>query len=414
MSSIETLSNSSHTLARSGLWGLVRRALAHRLASLDSGAITVVFPNGEAIRHHGNVPGRSADLVLHRWRALWWVWREGDIGLAQAYIDGDCDTSDLKALLALGAANSNALQRVVSSSRLAILRDRLRHWTNSNTRRGSRRNIATHYDLGNAFYELWLDRTMNYSSALYTADDQSLEQAQYEKLQRIAELLDVQKGQRVLEIGCGWGALAEYLIEKHGCPVTGLTLSAEQLTYARARVSPAKDLADFRLVDYRDVAGCYDRIASIEMMEAVGERYWPAYFRKISDSLTDDGIAVLQVITIDERLFEEYRHRPDFIQRFIFPGGMLPTIEIIKQEARKAGLTLEWHEDFGSSYARTLKEWHDRFLGAWSQIEALGFDTRFRRMWEYYLSYCEVGFDVGLISVGLFRFRWASTCIGAG
>jgi cyclopropane-fatty-acyl-phospholipid synthase len=405
MTSSETSLSRPVPLAWPALWKAARYLVAERLKRLTTGSLTISFPDGGVIRHRGSSPGPNADLFLYRWRALLRLFTAGDTGLACAYRDGDCSSSDIKALIAFGAVNRANFSHALSSSRLVQPCDRLRHRLHANTRRGSRRNIAAHYDLGNEFYTRWLDQGMNYSSALYTEHEKSLEQAQDQKLRRIAELLEVEKGQTVLEIGCGWGALAEHLIRTHDCAVIGLTLSVEQLAYARGRLGDRHDSADFRLQDYRDFTGRYGRIASVEMLEAVGERYWPTYFRKLRDSLADDGVAVLQVITIAEDQFDEYRRRPDFIQRFIFPGGMLPTVEIIKHQAEAAGFVLELHEDFGASYARTLLEWRRRFLHAWAQIEQLDFDDDFKRLWEYYLAYCEVGFETGLISVGLFKLR---------
>jgi cyclopropane-fatty-acyl-phospholipid synthase len=380
---------------------LLHRAIRARLSALPSGSIDLTLPDGRTIHHNGSCPGPSAELAVWRWRALCRILFEGELGLARSYIDGDISSPDITALIAFGTHNSSALGQSMPSSRLNQWIARMRHWRRTNTRRGSRRNIAAHYDLGNAFYLQWLDCGMTYSSALYTSGEETLEAAQDAKLHRIAELLDVQQGQHVLEIGCGWGSLAEHLIKHHRCTITGLTLSSEQQAYAHARLDPRS--ADIRLQDYRELRGRYERIASVEMLEAVGEHYWPVYFKTLRRSLTETGTAVLQVITIDESRFESYRRQPDFIQRFIFPGGMLPTVEIIRREAEGAGLRLTHHEGFGSSYARTVAEWRHRFLRAWPEIERLGFDARFKRMWEYYLAYCEAGFDAGLIDVGLFK-----------
>jgi cyclopropane-fatty-acyl-phospholipid synthase len=269
----------------------------------------------------------------------------------------------------------------------------------------SRRNIAVHYDLGNEFYQHWLDPSMTYSAGLFSSRDRTLEQAQNAKLDRVITLLDLNDGDRVLEIGCGWGSLAERMIERHDCRVTGVTLSARQFDFAQRRLRN-RGLAgrsSIRLQDYRDVRGTYDRIVSIEMLEAVGQAYWPTYFEKLRDRLRPGGAAVIQVITIDEDRFEDYRRRPDFIQKYIFPGGMLPTIEIIERETAKAGLSLVGKEFFADSYARTLEEWRRRFLDSWTEIEALGFDERFKRTWEYYLAYCQAGFETGIVNVGLYK-----------
>jgi cyclopropane-fatty-acyl-phospholipid synthase len=344
-------------------------------------------------------------MTVHRWRGLLRILREGEDGFTNGYLDGDWSTPDLAALLDLGMRNDAALSGRTRRWLLSLARNRFVHALRANTRRGSRRNIAAHYDLGNDFFRPWLDAGMNYSSALFTGAE-TLEQAQEVKLARIAELLALTGGEHVLEIGCGWGALAERLVRHDGARVTGITLSREQLAFARTRLAKEIDgrRADVRLLDYRDVDGRFDRIASVEMIEAVGERYWPVYFQKLRACLQAGGYAVLQAITIDDSRFADYRKNPDFIQRYIFPGGMLPTRSIMLREAARAGLRLVTHEAFSDSYARTLREWRLRFLRAWPSIERLGFDQRFRRMWEYYLAYCEVGFRTGAIDVGFFKF----------
>ena len=391
--------------AASALAGALHRLLRPFLKELQIGSLTVTLPSGATIRHQGMLPGPEAVLTVRRWRALWWMMFEGAIGLARAYIEDDCRSPDLRALLDFGMQNEATAAEAAWRLQLSHLRERIRHARRANTKRGSRRNIAAHYDLGNDFYALWLDAGMNYSSARFSDAAQTLEQAQEAKLDRIAEFLEVTPTQRVLEIGCGWGPLAERLIERHGCQLTGLTLSTEQLEFARARLSRRgmTENAELQLQDYRDVQGRFDRIVSIEMLEAVGERYWPAYFSKLRQALTETGVAVLQAITIAEPRFADYRRQPDFIQRYIFPGGMLPTMAIIRREAARAGLRLVAHESFGASYVRTLAEWRRRFLERWPDIEALGFDLRFKRMWEYYLSYCEVGFAAGAVDVNLLK-----------
>jgi len=391
--------------AASALAGALHRLLRPFLKELQIGSLTVTLPSGATIRHQGMLPGPEAVLTVRRWRALWWMMFEGAIGLARAYIEDDCRSPDLRALLDFGMQNEATAAEAAWRLQLSHLRERIRHARRANTKRGSRRNIAAHYDLGNDFYALWLDAGMNYSSARFSDAAQTLEQAQEAKLDRIAEFLEVTPTQRVLEIGCGWGPLAERLIERHGCQLTGLTLSTEQLEFARARLSRRgmTENAELQLQDYRDVQGRFERIVSIEMLEAVGERYWPAYFSKLRQALTETGVAVLQAITIAEPRFADYRRQPDFIQRYIFPGGMLPTMAIIRREAARAGLRLVAHESFGASYVRTLAEWRRRFLERWPDIEALGFDLRFKRMWEYYLSYCEVGFAAGAVDVNLLK-----------
>jgi cyclopropane-fatty-acyl-phospholipid synthase len=279
----------------------------------------------------------------------------------------------------------------------------MRHLIHANTRSGSRRNIAYHYDLGNEFYRLWLDESMTYSAALYDRADDTLELAQQRKRERIVALLDPGKGEKILEIGCGWGALAARLGEQ-GADVVGLTLSREQFAYATelARQNGLSSRLNFELSDYRDTKGTFDKIVSVEMLEAVGEQYWPAFFGALRQRLKAGGRAVLQAITIDEDRFDAYRRSPDFIQRYIFPGGMLPTKSIMASQAEQAGLKLVSAEHFGQSYALTLAEWRQRFWRARDDVERLGFDERFMRMWEYYLSYCEAGFRAGSIDVGTY------------
>lgn len=372
-----------------------------------AGSLAIETPSGERIRLRGADEGPDAAVSLLRWRALWRLVSGGEVGFADSYIDGDWTTPDLPRLLDWAVRNEDNFARATRGTWLARLARRLAHLSRANSKRGSRRNIAAHYDLGNAFYEAWLDAGMSYSSAVYAAPGQSLEQAQEAKLDRIEALLDIKGRESVLEIGFGWGGVLERLAGRHGCAMTGVTLSTEQLAYARDRLRQRglSARADLRLQDYRDVQGRFDRIVSIEMLEAVGERYWPTYFTKLRDSLKAGGTGVLQVITIAEQRFEHYRDNPDFIQRHIFPGGMLPTKTIVREQAARAGLTVTGEEAFGPSYAVTLQEWRRRFLAAWPRIETLGFDARFRRMWEYYLAYCETGFQHGAVDVSLFQLR---------
>lgn len=387
----------------------LRRLLARLLRSVHCGSIAVELPNGERVEGRGAAEGPHASIRLHRWRPLARMLLRGDIGLAESYRDGDWSSHDLTALLEFGIRNEAGWGRVFEASLPAKWFSRAVHRMRANTRRGSRQNISFHYDMGNAFYAQWLDADLIYSSALYATGDESLEQAQAAKIDRIAELLAPAPDDSVLEIGCGWGALALALARRHGAQVTGLTLSAEQLAHAQQRVQEEGLSAqiDLRLQDYRDVQGRYDRIVSIEMLEAVGERYWPVYFDTLRERLAPGGTAVVQVITIADQHFEQYRRSPDFIQRFIFPGGMLPTVRTLEAEAARAGLTLECAESFGASYAATLAEWRHRFLAAWPSIEPLGFDASFKRLWEYYLCYCEAGFLSGRVDVGLFTLKHA-------
>jgi cyclopropane-fatty-acyl-phospholipid synthase len=385
---------------------LARRLLRVLVPRPATGSLRIVTPGGEIMDFIGTQSGLDATVVIKRWRAIWRLLHGGEIGFAEAFIEGDWTTPDLTRFLQWALSNVANVDAYRGHGGVRLAR-RLAHQMHANTRRGSRRNIAAHYDLGNDFYRLWLDRGMSYSSAIYASSAETLEDAQAAKLRRISELLDVGDGDSVLEIGCGWGGVIEWLLTRNKCRVTALTLSTEQLSYSRERVEGLglTDGADIRLQDYRDIDGQFDRIVSIEMLEAVGERYWPVYFDKLRECLKPGGTCVLQVITIAEDRFAGYRSNPDFIQRYVFPGGMLPTKTALRDAARVAGLTLTDEESFGLSYARTLREWRERFMSNAEAIAALGFDARFRRMWEYYLGYCEAGFRGGAIDVSLFKLR---------
>jgi len=387
-------------------------ALARMAGRIRRGELTLRLPDGRTMCVGDPAQGPRADLTLLDGAAARRLLLGGGIGMAEAYGDGLWRTADLPSLIELAIRNEaelggNAKRNVLKGTLAAGLANRLFHRSHANSRRGSRRNIAFHYDLGNDFYRLWLDPGMTYSSALYGREGQSLEDAQDAKIARVAELLQLRPRDRVLEIGCGWGGMAEHLAGRFGASVTGLTLSAEQLAFARGRVDRAglADRVDLRLTDYRDAGGSFDRIVSIEMIEAVGEEHWPRYFATLRDRLLPGGAAVVQAITIDDARFPSYRRRCDFIQRHIFPGGLLPCPSALRAEAERAGLVVEHVETFGDSYARTCAEWRRRFLEAGPQVAALGFDARFRRLWDYYLAYCEAGFRAGTIDVGLWRFR---------
>ncbi len=380
------------------------RWIGRVVRSLKIGHLTIETPSGARVEGKGELEGPRATLVLHRWRTMRRLMFGGDVGFAEAYMDGDWSTPDLATLIELAALNEKALCEVTAGRWFKRLLHRVKHVLRANTKSGSRRNIEAHYDLGNDFYRLWLDPSMTYSSALYADPRQSLEDAQDNKLARIMDLLAVKGGERVLEIGCGWGRLAERLATERNVHVTGLTLSPSQLAGAKERLARAgaKEKADLRLQDYRDVTEQFDRVVSVEMIEAVGEKYWPAYFGKIAEVLNPGGRAVLQVITIANERFEFYRRNADFIQRYIFPGGMLPSDAVMREQIAAAGMKFVSLENFGLSYAYTLSEWNRRFQRAWPQIEAMGYAKKFKRMWEYYLAYCEGGFRSKAIDVGLY------------
>jgi cyclopropane-fatty-acyl-phospholipid synthase len=387
--------------ASRGNW-IGRFFLTRLLRQIALGQLTVRLPSGEELVGVGAAAGPEAILFLHRWRALRQLVLGGDVGFAEAFMDGDWSSPDLPVLIELAARNQDALGDSITGTTVMRLINRVMHGWHANTKRGSRRNIVSHYDLGNDFYESWLDRGMSYSSALFTEPHQSLEEAQEIKQDRVLRHLDLTGGETVLEIGCGWGGLAER-ISAHGCDVTGITLSPAQFDYAQRRMSRPGPKAEFRLQDYRDVNAVFDRIVSIEMLEAVGVKYWPTYFAKLRACLAPGGVALLQVITIADEKFGAYLRSPDFIQRYIFPGGMLPTSSIMESQIADAGLSLDTVETFGLSYARTLAEWRRRFHDAWPRLRASGLDEIFGRKWDYYLAYCEAGFRAGSIDVALYR-----------
>lgn len=382
-----------------------RKLLGALLARIQIGGITAVLPDGTTLRHQGATPGPEAVWVLHRWRALRRLLLGGDNAFATAFIDGDWSSPDVVALLELAAHNMPRIPGAQGGAAPVRLIHRLLHLMRANTRAGSRRNIVAHYDLGNDFYANWLDAGMNYSSALYTQPGMTLEAAQAAKHALVQEMLEIRAGDKVLEIGCGWGDLAMRLADA-GAAVTGITLSPAQLAHARDRL---KDRAHLLLQDYRDTEGRFDRIVSIEMIEAVGEEYWPAYFDTLRQRLAPGGVAVIQAITIADEWLPDYRRGADFIQRFIFPGGMLPSPGEIARLSAAHGFTIARHEGFGDSYALTLAEWRTRFHAAWPRIAALGFPGHFRRLWDYYLAYCEAGFRARRIDVGLWRLE-ARSC----
>jgi cyclopropane-fatty-acyl-phospholipid synthase len=344
-------------------------------------------------------------IKIHRLRAMLRGWLNGTVGWAEGYIAKDWDCDDIVDLTDWAMANETALENAFSGSQVSTWINRLLHRLNNNTRRGSRRNIAFHYDLGNDFYRLWLDSSMTYSSALFANPQQSLVDAQCNKNRRILELLDPKPGHKVLEVGCGWGGFGETLMQHSDCQWHGVTLSKEQLAWSQQRLEPYADRAKATLTDYRDIDQQYDRIVSIEMLEAVGEANWPEYFKQLKRHLKPGGKAVIQVITIDNDRFTYYRDHTDFIQRYIFPGGMLPSPDAMRQQLASAGLQLQLEQSFGQDYATTLQHWHRNFCSSWPQIEPQGFDPHFYRLWRYYLAYCESGFKAGSIDVRLYQIQ---------
>jgi cyclopropane-fatty-acyl-phospholipid synthase len=372
------------------------------------GRLVFVLPTGREVAVGGALPGPDARVIIHDYRFVRRALAGGDIGFAEGYMAGEWETPDLSAVLEAFSLNYDRLTELVTGNVFIRVLNAVRHRLHRNSRSGSKKNIHAHYDLGNAFYSRWLDPSMTYSSARYERPGQPLPEAQQAKYAALAKTIDLKPGQSVLEIGCGWGGFAEFAAKEVGARVTGVTISQEQYDFAKKRMfdQGLADKADIRLIDYRDIDGQFDRVASIEMFEAVGEEYWPTYFNKVREVLAPGGRAGLQIITIRDELFGDYRKRADFIQKYVFPGGMLPSETRLREETARAGL--EWRDitRFGHNYADTLAEWARRFEAAWGDIRGMGFDERFRRLWRFYLSYCEAGFRTGrtnVIQLGLAR-----------
>ncbi|CAN5683638.1 cyclopropane-fatty-acyl-phospholipid synthase family protein [soil metagenome] len=379
---------------------IFRNALRMMAHNWMAGELTFVTPKGHELRLEGE-PGPKARIIVRDFRFIRRALAAGDIGFAEGYAAGEWDTPDLTAVLSVFSLNYDNLRRITQGNPVVGVFNFISHALNSNSRQGSKRNIHAHYDLGNDFYSRWLDPSMTYSSARFAHPGQSLEAAQANKYRALAEQMDLKAGMKVLEIGCGWGGFAEYAAREVGAKVTGITISKEQYDFAAKRIfdQGLSDRAEIKLIDYRDVEGRFDRVASIEMFEAVGERYWPTYFNKISEVLAPGGRAGLQIITIQEQLFEDYRRHADFIQKYIFPGGMLPSESKLKAETDRAGLAWTGISRFGQDYADTLAQWAERFDARWDEIKGFGFDEKFRKIWRFYLSYCDAGFRTGRTDV---------------
>ena len=367
------------------------------VGKLNSGRVDFILPDGRRFRAEGSKPGPVAEVKINNPDVFARLVREGDLGFCDAYLDGWWTTPDLQAFMDFIHADNDDMYDGFPGMALVRAWEKARFWFQSNTKRQALKNISYHYDLGNDFYSLWLDDTMTYSSALFNTSQESLEKAQIAKYASMVDQMGVKPGDHVLEIGCGWGGFAEYAAKERGLKVTGLTISKEQLEYAQKRIK-SKGLSDkvnLKLQDYRDETGVYDGVASIEMFEAVGEKYWPVYFDKIKQCLKPGKQATLQIITIQDARWEVYRKSVDFIQKYIFPGGMLPSPSVLRKEVHKAGLSVQHSIEFGKSYSQTLRRWFEVFNNKWDNISAMGFDDRFRRMWNFYLTSCAATFESG-------------------
>ena len=374
------------------------RRVVSLLQRLQHGTLHVQWPDGRVEQFgSANGEGLNATLHLHSYAPLTQAMKSGDIGFAESYIAGEWATNNLAELLQLLVANRRDMEELIYGNWLGRLFYRVRHLLHRNTRSNSKKNIHAHYDLGNAFYELWLDPTMNYSSAWFDNDrSKPMAQAQTAKVRRALRLVDAKAGDRILEIGCGWGALAELGGQEFGAHMSGVTLSHEQLAFANQRMQTQGLAAtsNLRLQDYRDIDdGPYDAICSIEMLEAVGQEYWPTYFESVARLLKSGGKACVQTIVIDDSLFDRYVKSTDFIQQYIFPGGCLPCPREFRAHAERAGLKVIDELAFGLDYAETLRRWRHQFMADKAQVLQLGFDERFIRIWEFYLAYCEAAFE---------------------
>lgn len=395
MHDLALISPSDIISSRAVPWSL--RRVFRSLLGIEVGSLDITLPDGRTVRFAGRTAGPHGGFTISSYAFLRRL-AGGDVGFAEGYIAADWDTPDVVSLLALLAANQHLIDRFAARG-IVRLFQRVRHVLNRNSRAGSRRNIHAHYDLGNAFYGKWLDASMTYSSGLDVGQD--LKAAQDRKYAAMAEAAGIEPHHHVLEIGCGWGGFAEYAAREIGCHVTALTISPAQFDYARNRIAAARlaDRVTIKLCDYRDESGLYDRVVSIEMFEAVGEEFWRVYFEALTARLRPGGRAALQVITIREDIFPRYRFEMDFIRHYIFPGGMLPTLTHLSALGEAVGLKRTTQLTFGKDYAATCRAWRERFEKAWPEIVPLGFDERFRRLWRYYLAYCEAGFSAGTIDV---------------
>ena len=371
------------------------------MSHLTKGQLDVIMPNGKTLRFGSPDGNPQALLHIHNDRVAKRFLTKGKLGFCEAYLDGDWSSPDISALFELFLRNAQDLQIMVMGNKWMRRLSYLAHILQPNSKRGSQKNIYRHYDIGNDFYARWLDPSMTYSSALFKDGITDLQKAQDAKYQEMIDRMDLKPHHHVLEIGCGWVGFAEYAATTVGCKITCITISKAQYEYASQRIENAKlsDKVEVRLEDYRDTTGTYDRIASVEMFEAVGEAYWSTFFSTVKTRLNAGGRAVLQIITIKDEDFENYRRSADYIQRYIFPGGMLPSMTALSEQINAAGLKQGDHLSFGRDYAKTLEIWNKDFQAAWPELKGAQMDERFKRLWEQYLCYCQAGFEVGSIDV---------------
>ncbi len=358
------------------------------------GSIELEWPNGEVEKISAGKAGPKANLKINDKKVIREIISGGSVKFAELYMAKRLSSSNLTTLMHYFALNNDEAEDTFKVSMLKYFYNKFSHFKNKNSEVQAKKNISYHYDLGNKFYSHWLDKSMTYSSAIFSKPTDNLEIAQAYKYKKLAELVSVKDGDKILEIGCGWGGFSEFLGKEYDCSVTAITISKEQYKFAKKRIKKAhlESKIDIRYCDYRNIDGKFDKVLSIEMIEAVGKEYWNNFFSKIRRVLTPDGNVGLQLITIDDKIYEVYKNNPDFIQKYIFPGGMLPSFKILKNIASKNFFNIDSVNSFSSDYAKTLNIWNKRFNNNWAKIEELGFDETFKLMWNYYLSYCEGGF----------------------
>ena len=381
-------------------WGVL---FLEMMSNIRKGSVTIITPEEKFLKYTGIEEGEHVSIRINEWKFCEDIFMKGDIGLGESYISGYWDCGNINNLIKFGIENYNELERVIKGSLLKILFFRIKHFLNRNSRKGSLKNVHAHYDIGNEFYQLWLDSSMTYSSAIFNSTDEELLSAQENKYERILKKLKLKNGDHILEVGCGWGGFMEYAA-RNGFKVTGVTISKEQYEFAKKRLSKFGNLAKVKLQDYRDIDGKYNHIVSIEMFEALGEKYWKKYFKMLFSILKPVGKLIIQSITINNNDFFSYRKCSDFIQQYIFPGGMLPSPKIFKDVAVKQGFIYRGDLEFGRDYGITLKRWEENFSSVLSRVKKLGFDDKFIRTWRFYLKYCQGGFEANKISVFQFSF----------
>ena len=377
------------------------------LSKIQYGKLNVKFPSGNEIEYNSNNEGLNADIKLNNYSLFYKLLKKGTVGFAESYMDGDFTSKDLSKLLQFAQQNELSYLKQKKARWLSNIYIKIIHYLNQNTKIGSQRNISHHYDLGNNFYKHWLDESMTYSSALFKDKNDDLLKAQINKYIGIAEPLQLNDNSKLLEIGCGWGGFSTFVAKKYGTKVKAITISKEQFDFASKKIAKEglNEKISLEMQDYRDVTEKFTNIVSIEMFEAVGKEYWQQFFEKIKNSLFENGLATMQIITINDSKADYYQSNPDFIQQYIFPGGVLPSKKQLKEITHLKGLKFSEYRSFSNSYVKTLKEWNEKFQNSWIEISEQGFSDRFKRMWEYYFSYCQAGFISGTTDVSQFIIK---------